>query len=188
MRTNDPTHYNIRFDLQIPLVCDTTREPSEVAFDRHLVSLVHEDEAGEEVVARAELYRIHQCGENVVLAADEIGDPYLEGVCLDAVDRDGSPSEELQEAFPGDAISEVHVLTSLEFSGEEDALIRVFFVRAVLRHIGRGFEALFVEDSLERLSLWEKTIKARQFRDYIVAPGGHILPDMLSLLEPSVRH
>jgi hypothetical protein len=40
------------------------------------------------------------------------------------------------------------VLTSLAFSGEEDALLRVFFVRAVLRHIGRGFEALFVEDAL----------------------------------------
>ena len=85
-------------------------------------------------------------------------------------------------------LAHVHVLTALEFSGEEDVLLRVFFVRAVLRHIGRGFEALFVEDTLERLSVWQKTIKARRFRDYIVAPGGHILPDMHSLIEPSVRH
>jgi len=40
MRTADPSHYNLRFELVIPLVRDSSRTPSEIAIEHHHVTLV----------------------------------------------------------------------------------------------------------------------------------------------------
>jgi hypothetical protein len=78
------------------------------------------------------------------------------------------------------AVTEVQVLTNLEFvaSDYEDPFLRVLFVRAILDHISRGFEVLFVEDDPEQFPVWQKTIGARRFGDFIVAAAGYRLPDL----------
>lgn len=42
-------------------------------------------------------------------------------------------------------------------------------MRAILDHISRGFEVLFVEDDPEQFPLWQKTIGARRF-----GASGHV--------------
>ena len=191
MRAADPSHYNLRFELDIPLVRDSSRTPSEIAIEHNHVMLVRLGEDDDEIVASAELFRICPCSEDVLLAADELGYPFLDDVCAEALDDDGSISDDLDEAFPQDAVTEAHVLTEIEFAAsdeEEDPLLRVLFVRAILDHISRGFEVLFVEDDPDQFPLWEKTIGARRFRDFIVAAGGRRLPDLRTLLDTSMHH
>ena len=159
--------------------------------DSHHVTLVRLGEGDDEIVASAELFRICPCSEDVLLAADELGCPFLGDVCAEALDDDGSISDDLDEVFPHDAVTETHVLTAIEFTAsdeEEDPLLRVLFVRAILDHISRGFEVLFVEDDPDQFPLWEKTIGARRFRDFIVAAGGRRLPDLRTLLDTSMHH
>lgn len=139
--------------------------------------------------ARADLFRICPCREDVLLAADEIGCPFLERVCAETLDDDGSIAGDL-EVFPHDPVTGAHVLTEIEFvaSEEQDSLLRVLFVRANLNHISRGLEVLFVEDEPNQLPLWEKTIGARSFGAFIVAAAGYRLPDLRTLLDTSMHH
>jgi len=190
MRADESFKYNLRFELDIPLVRDDSRTPSENAIDHYRVALVRQDEADDEVVARADLFRICPCSEDVLLAADEIGCPFLERVCAEALDDDGTLASDLEKMFPHDPMTEAHVLTEIEFvaSAEQDPLLRVLFVRAILNHISRGFEVLFVEDEPDQLPLWEKTIGARSFGPFIVAAAGYRLPDLRALLDTSMHH
>lgn len=191
MRVDEPSRYNLRFELDIPLVRDGSRAPSELAIEHYQVTLVRLGEMSDKSIARAELFRICPCtGEDVLLAADEIGCAFLERVCSEALDEDGSIAAGLEGVFPHDAVTEVHVLTGLEFiaSNDEDPLLRVLFVRAIIEHISRGFEVLFVEDEPEQLPLWERAIGARCFGDFIVAAAGYRLPDIRALLDTSMHH
>lgn len=191
MRVDEPSRYNLRFELDIPLVRDNSRAPSENAIEHYQVALVRLGEASDTVVARAELFRVCPCsGEDVLLAADEIGCEFLERVCAQALAEDTMIAASLEEVFPHDAVTEVQVLTNLEFVApdDEDPFLRVLFVRAILEHISRGFEVLFVEDDPEQLPLWERTIGARRFGDFIVAAAGYRLPDLGAPRDTSMHH
>ncbi len=89
MRVDEPSRYNLRFELDIPLVRDGSRAPSEIAIEHYQVTLVRLGEMSDKSIARAELFRICPCtGEDVLLAADEIGCAFLERVCSEALDED----------------------------------------------------------------------------------------------------
>ena len=93
MRTADPSHYNLRFELDIPLVRDSSRTPSEIAIEHHHVTLVRLGEGDDEIVASAELFRICPCSENVLFAADELGYPFLDIVCACLLYTSPSPRD-----------------------------------------------------------------------------------------------
>ena len=45
-----------------------------------------------------------------------------------------------------------------------------------------------MENDPDQFPLWEKTISARRFRDFIVAAGGRLLPDLRTFLDTSMHH
>lgn len=191
MRVDEPPRYNLRFELDIPLVRDSSRAPSENAIEHYQVALVRLGAASDMVVARAQLFRVCPCsGEDTMLAAEEIGCEYLERVCAEALVEDTRIAPRLEAVFPHDAVTEVHVLTGLDFiaAEDEDPCLRVLFVRAIIEYISRGFELLFVEDDPELFPMWQRTIGARRFGDFIVAAASYRLPELGALRDTSMHH